>query len=93
MVVKLFDYLKRPAARSTCTWCWLRTLYLLGKPIDLILFSLDSGYTTLNVLNILEILITLSRGYLGGSVNLYREMDLSLFYSLSLRRLALLLKG
>ena len=25
-------------SRPTCTWCWLRILYLLGEPIGLILF-------------------------------------------------------
>ena len=26
----------RPAMRSTCTWCWLRTFYKLGEPNDLV---------------------------------------------------------
>ena len=30
-----------PAMGSTCTWCWLRTFYLLGEPSDPHLIRLD----------------------------------------------------
>ena len=35
--------LGRPATRSTCTWCWLRT-FLMGEPIDLILLFSSTQY-------------------------------------------------
>lgn len=35
------DFHRRPAMRSTCTRCWLRTFYKLGEPNDLVTWSPD----------------------------------------------------